>query len=55
MECHHFASQPAAAVKSSTYRKRPTRPGLVCMVEIETCRDVSRVRMLMSWTPTPYT
>ena len=27
MECHHFPSLPRAAVKSSSFRKRPT-PGL---------------------------
>ena len=44
-------SQPAAAVKSSSFRKRPT-PGLVRTYggDREMYREVATLRMLMSWT-----
>ena len=47
-------SQPAAAVKSSSFRKRPT-PGLVRTYggDREMYREVATLRMLMSWTSTP--
>ena len=46
--------QPAAAVKSSSFRKRPT-PGLVRTYggDREMYREVATLRMLMSWTSTP--
>ena len=53
MEYYHF-SQPAAAVKSSSLRKRST-PGLVRTYggDREMYREVATLRMLMSWTSTP--
>ena len=49
-------SQPAAAVKSSSFRKRPT-PGLVRTYggDREMYRHVATLRILMSWTPAHYT
>ena len=49
MEYYNF-SQPAAAVKSSSFHKRPT-PSLVRTYggDREMYRDVATLRMLMSW------